>query len=344
ASPFMNERPIDIGVQIIQREFHIQRVLRDRQDPLLLPEEILYERYHFSRGEILYLKDLLAPYIRSQTRQSRALTTTQTVCIALRFLASGTFLYTVGDAEHLSKSAVCQEIHKVCLALKHFLRVFIVFPGHLRVQTIKEAFHAIAGFPNVIGALDCTQIRIKAPSGPNEPDYVNRKGFHSIKVQMICDASYLVSNVEGKWPGSVHDSRIFKESHLYRTFEQGHHDGILLGDRGYAYRNFLMTPFPDPNPGPQTRYNVALSRTRARIEMTFGHLKERFQCLKRLRIAPDRACDIIVACSVLHNITTIRKERVPEVLLQPDDDLDPVHLEQSSGRAAKDRIVAQHFQ
>ncbi|XP_028665342.2 putative nuclease HARBI1, partial [Erpetoichthys calabaricus] len=259
--------------------------LRDRQDPLLLPEETLYERYRFSRGGILYLKDLLAPYIRSQTRRSRALTTTQTVCIALRFLASGTFLYTVGDAEHLLKSAVCQAIRKVCLALKHFLRVFIVFPGHLRVQLIKEAFHAIAGFPHVIGALDCTQIRIKAPSGPNEPDYVNRKGFHSINVQMICDASYLISNVEAKWPGSVHDSRIFKESHLYRTFEQGnnviinhgdvcivftiftystgHHDGILLGDRGYACRNFLMTPFPLPNPGPQTRYNAALSRTRA---------------------------------------------------------------------------------
>uniref|UniRef100_A0A8C4SJS0 Putative nuclease HARBI1 n=1 Tax=Erpetoichthys calabaricus TaxID=27687 RepID=A0A8C4SJS0_ERPCA len=324
ASPFMNERPIDIGAQIIRREFHIERVLRNRQDPLLLLEEILYERYRFSQGGILYLKDLLAPYIRSW-----ALTTTQTVCIALRFLASGSFLYTVGDAEHLSKSAVCQAIRKVCLALKHFLRVSIVFPGHLRVQT-KEAFHAVAGFPNVIGALDCTQIRIKAPSGPNEPEYVNRKGFHSINVQMICDASYLVSNVEAKWPGSVHESRIFKESHLYQTFEQGHHGGILLGDRGYACRNFLMTPFPDPNPGPQTRYNAALSRTRARIEMAFGHLKERFQCLKRLRVAPDRACDIIVTCSVLHNIATIRKERVPEVL---------VH-----GRAARDRILAQYFQ
>ncbi len=88
----------------------------------------------------------------------------------------------------------------------------------------------------------------------------------------------------------------------------GDYDGILVGDRGYACRQYFMTPFPDPNPGPQTRYNAALARTRARIEITFGQLKGRFQCLKSLRVAPDRACDINVACAVLHNIATIRKE------------------------------------
>ncbi len=105
-----------------------------------------------------------------------------------------------------------------------------------------------------------------------------------------------------------------------------------------------MTPFPDPNPGPQTHYNAALARTRARIEMTFGQLKGRFQCLKSLRVAPDRACDITVTCAVLHNIATIRKERTPVVDVQPDDDLHPVHLDQPSGRAARDRIVEHHFE
>ncbi len=116
----------------------------------------------------------------------------------------------------------------------------------------------------------------------------------------------------------------------------GDYDGILVGDRGYACRQYFMTPFPDPNPGPQTRYNAALARTRACIEMTFGQLKGIFQCLKSLRVAPDRACDINVACAVLHNIATIRKERTPVVQVQPDDDLQPVHLDQPSGSTRQD--------
>lgn len=186
---------------------------------------------------------------------------------------------------------------------------------------------------------------------------------------MVCDSMCHITNVEAKWPGSVHDSTIFRESGLCTLFERGKkkrlilifhtyfgpnitaflhytgaYDGILLGDRGYACRQYFMTPFPDPNPGPQTRYNAALARTRARIEMTFGQIKGRFQCLKSLRVAPDRACDIIVACAVLHNIATIRKERTPVVEVQPDDDLQPVHLDQPSGRAARDRIVQHNFE
>ncbi|XDV19487.1 hypothetical protein PO909_024952 [Leuciscus waleckii] len=321
--PFLRQEPVAEGARIIRRAFRINRVLRDRQDPLAQRDNLLIERYRFSREGVIYIVNLLEPHVKCSTRRSRALTTAQTVCIALRFFASGTFLYTIGDAENLGKSAVCHAIRKVYLALKQFLGSFVIFPSHLRPQAVKQNFFAIAGFPNVIGAIDCT-------------DFVNRKGFHSVNVQMVCDSMFHITNVEAKWPGSVHDSRIFRESHLCTLFECGAYDGILLGDRGYACRQYFMTPFPDPNPGPQTRFNTALARTRARIEMTFGQLKGRFQCLKGLRVAPDRACDIIVACAILHNIVTIRKERTPVVEVQPDDDLQPVHLDQPSGRAERD--------
>lgn len=39
------------------------------------------------------------------------------------------------------------------------------------------------GFPQVVGVVDGTHIRIQAPSA-NEDDYVNRKGFHSLNVQV----------------------------------------------------------------------------------------------------------------------------------------------------------------
>ena len=178
----------------------------------------------------------------------------------------------------------------------------------------------------------------------------------------------MISNVEAKWPGSVHDSRIYHESTLSNrvangnlSFEQitflclpllphsqcthyiltGEFHGHLLGDRGYPCQPTLMTPYHDPEPGPQQWYNVAHCRTRARVEMTIGILKARFQCLRRLRVKPERACDIIVACVVLHNIATIRGEQHPAIQNDPEDDhpLQPAHVQ--DGRAVRD-ILCPH--
>ncbi|KAK3554364.1 hypothetical protein QTP70_022590, partial [Hemibagrus guttatus] len=112
---------------------------------------------------------------------------------------------------------------------------------------------------------------------------------------------HVITNVDAKWPGSVHDSRIYRESTLSNRLECGEIDGFLLGEKGYPCKPTLMTPYPEPEPGPQQCFNVAHCRTRARVEMTIGLLKTRFQCLRHLRVTPEKACDIIVACVVLHN-------------------------------------------
>ncbi|XP_051816643.1 putative nuclease HARBI1 [Acanthochromis polyacanthus] len=346
ACPFIDEEPVDVGAAIIHRAFNLPapRHFRDRTNPLAFPEEYLWERYRFSRPGIVYLCTLLEPHIVRPTRRSRALTTVQSVCIGLRFFASGSFLYSVGDAEALSKATVCREIRRVYVTLKTYLNRFVTFPGHLEPQRIKEEFYSIAGFPNVLGAIDCTHICIRAPSGPAEADFVNQKSFHSINVQMICDGRCLITNIEAKWPGSVHDERIWRASSLSHRFAQGDFNGILLGDRGYPCLPFLLTPYMDPATDPQRAFNRAHARTRARVEMLFGLMKSRFQCLKVLRVAPDRACDIIVACAVLHNIATIRSERVPHVLDEEGwDDIIAEPQEPVDGQRMRDLYTATYF-
>ncbi|KAJ8277394.1 hypothetical protein GJAV_G00074680 [Gymnothorax javanicus] len=175
----------------------------------------------------------------------------------------------------------------------------------------EQGFYDIAGFPRVLGAIDCTHIPISTHLGENEADFVNRKSFHNLNVQMTCDHQMMVTSLVAKWPGSVHDSRICRESLLRQKLKQGQFSGVLLGDRGYACLPYLMIPYPDPGAGPQMRFNVAHAKTRVRTEMTFGVIKARFASLHGLRVAPDRACRIISACVVLHDIATIRKERTP---------------------------------
>lgn len=45
-------------------------------------------------------------------------------------------------------------------------------------------------FPGVIGAIDCTHVAIVPPVKVNRENreylFVNRKGYHSINVQLVC--------------------------------------------------------------------------------------------------------------------------------------------------------------
>lgn len=46
-----------------------------------------------------------------------------------------------------------------------------------------QGFEESSRFPKTIGAIDGTHIRIDAPK-ENPADYINRKGFHSIQLQV----------------------------------------------------------------------------------------------------------------------------------------------------------------
>ncbi len=59
--------------------------------------------------------------------------------------------------------------------------------------------------------------------------YRNRKGYFSINVQAITDANLMFTNIIARWPGSVHDSRIFQSSRICGEMENGHVQGNANG-------------------------------------------------------------------------------------------------------------------
>lgn len=142
--PFIGN-PIDIEVQLIRAALRRERVLRPRVDIFSLPDEYLTERYRFSSQSLTYLNNILRPFIGNIHHRGHALKSEQTLCIALRFFANGSFLYNIGDAENVGKATVCRAVRKVCLALKRLLHIFVAFPGHKPVHVIKEEFYRIAG-------------------------------------------------------------------------------------------------------------------------------------------------------------------------------------------------------
>ena len=92
----------------------------------------------------------------------------------------------------------------------------------------------------------------------------------------------LFTNISARWPGSTHDSHVFRTSaigiHLQNRY-RGINQGVLLGDSGYPCRPFLLTPYRQPVEIKEQRFNISHVSTRSKIERTFAIWKKRFNLM-----------------------------------------------------------------
>jgi hypothetical protein len=212
----------------------------------------------------------------------------------------------MGDRFNVTDSSIlrCREqIFSVVLCSLN--KKFIFLPHDENVKNnIIDDFYTASQFPNVLGVIDGTHIRIV---GPHEHPqvYMNRKKFHSIVLQGICAHNLQFLHVVAGWPGSVHDARILRNSDIWNICPlwcgPNNH---LLGDGAYPLRSWLLKPFR--NNGHltriQRRFNYRLSSTRAAIERAFGLLKGRFRLLQLLDTKPLKQLLTPSLCAVFSTI------------------------------------------
>lgn len=186
--------------------------------------------------------------------------------------------------------------------------LWIKFPQtNSEVTKAKEDWQKKFKIPSVIGAIDCTHVRISKPS-INGDEYVNRKNYTSLNVQATCNANEEFTSIDAKWPGSVHDSRILRNSGLPQIM-QTIPDTILLGDSGYGITPWLITPYSQPANDTERYFNTIYAKERVIIERCFGQLKRRFPILHyKVRTSLPTVPSIIISCAVLHNCSKFLKE------------------------------------
>nr|XP_034322684.1 putative nuclease HARBI1 [Crassostrea gigas] len=321
----------------------------DEQNPLDAYNDLeIIQRYRLDRQSIISIIDLIKDRLERPTQRSVSLPVSLQVFATLRFLGSGTQQRLIGDTLGISKSSVCRSIEDVTNALSASLQN-IKFPtSDIDLTRTKVGFHSIAGFPNVLGAIDGTHIAITAPS-TDEHLYICRKGYHSINVQAIVDADMKFLSIVSKWPGSTHDAFVWANSSIARRFESGQVDGWLLGDSGYPLRPWLLTPVNRPSCRGEERYNRSHRRSRVVVEQAFGVLKSRFRCLHKtggvLDHQPTKCCKIIFVCCQLHNICIDKHlpvSDIPEEL--PEDENDVVYQGPvNDGKSTRDQLIRQRF-
>ncbi|XP_063634875.1 putative nuclease HARBI1 [Cydia splendana] len=340
-----------------------RRLMRERFRQINVPDAEFVNTFRVTREvfETLYTEvgPLLPP-----VRNNRGIDPVDKILIALKFFGRGDYQGGVGRDQWvpMSQQAVSDCLRDVTTALNDpgLIHRHMIFPNTQAARAvIKNGFYEKFGIPGVCGAIDCTHVALHRPH-EYEERFFNRKHFHSLNVQMVCDHENYILNVDASYGGATHDAFIWANSVIRNHFEQLCGTGeiaYLLGDSGYPLREYLMTPVDGAaEDSPEGRYNDVQKRARSIIERTFGILKGRWRCLlaaRELYYRPDMVGKIVVACSVLHNMCTMA--RLEPLELEPDEIAAEEDLQRNAravyqpppavealrrGREAREKLVA----
>ena len=279
-------------------------------------DNVFRSHFRMYRGTVEILVGLLGrcPEIPTQQERGRPpIAVEKQLLITLWVLGNPEVIRSVSDRFNVTKSSVHRVVRRVSRAiLNNFAGKFICWPRGERARDVMKKMSENNGLPGCIGIIDGIHIPIKAPRH-NPEQYVNRKRFHSIQLQGVCDAKRLFTDVYCAFPGSVHDARVCP---LYQDAEKDQSnvfsDGTyIIGDVAYPLKTWLITGFK--NTGNLSyrhrRFNYMLSSKRMKIEHTFGLLKGRFRKLKVI-MDIDKVEDIpllVISACVLHNICLLNE-------------------------------------
>lgn len=126
--------------------------------------------------------------------------------------------------------------------------------------------------------------------------------------------------------GRLSDSGIFENSVFYRVYLNGKSllptkplpgneditPHVLIGDEGFALKEYLMRPFPRTaviRDDRKKTFNYRLCRARRVVENSFGVLSQKYRIFHRpIESDVDTAIHVVKAACCLHNYIKVKGE------------------------------------
>ena len=258
------------------------------------------------------------------------------------YLATGNSFRDLAIRFRLGRSTVSLAIQETCQAIWEVLQPTEMPPPTTEMfKKIEQVFATRWNFPNCCGAVDGKHVMIQCP--PNSGSlYFNYKGYYSINLMALVDATYRFIIVDIGQYGSNADGGVFRRSEMGSRFfsyclglpppkelpnaaHLGKLHHCIVGDEAFPLHINLLRPYPRPRKGAklpkdQLIFNYRLCRARRCVENAFGILAQRFRLFnRRIQMKPENVVRIVKACTVLHNYLRDNKSYLATSLeLNPD--------------------------
>jgi len=298
------------------------------------PEDEWHKNLRMSRKIFMKLVDHIRKDIEpnAESFRSDTICAEKRVAMVLYYLKDQGSYRMTANSFGVSLATLAKSLRLVSEAINRNLGPELIkFP--VTKDEIKNAtsrFEAKFGIPQVIGCIDGTHIPIKRPSD-NPQDYFCYKMKYSLNIQAICDEKGYFTDVEIKWPGSVHDARVYANSsinkalvsHKFPSIYQELLPGytpvpqILLGDPAYPLLPNIMKEYANCIEDRHLTFNTYLRSARNQIECAFGRLKSRWRILNRpVDVDLNISVQMIYCCFVLHNYCELNTQDISNDAVQ----------------------------
>ncbi|GBG65142.1 hypothetical protein CBR_g49504 [Chara braunii] len=282
--------------------------------------QIRMRRSNFNR-----LRHVLAPHLAKKVTKWRApLPPAQVLAYALHRWAHGDSHLHSTSAYGMGKTSGLRALREVGDAsIEHFPAA--VGFGSYAVRHKRMQKFAAAGFPNCWGCIDDTHVFVDKPKKKDGDEFMagHKKRF-SIVAQLVFDLDLRILDMCYRFPGTVADGRVLRNSSLFRKAVRGglfqakssdptRHlrptvpgvpNGYLLADAGYPTLSWIVVPYGIHNPPVEIKvFDDTHKLVCSCAEHGNGVLMMRFQYFYRPHV-----CDIRIegkefqAACILHNL------------------------------------------
>ena len=308
-------------------------------DPTI-PQEFFRQQLRVTRNTFNQILNMLNHrLVRQQSRFRDPLPLEKILALGLYRLGHGNSYVSIGPSFNVGKATVIEAVQDVVEALYEMRNEHTKFPeSEAETRAAIETFQDLSNLPNIVGAIDGSHVRIKAPKD-SAVDYFSRYQQHDFIIQAVVNGQKLFLDFACGYPGSMHDARVLRRSAIFRGAEggdiliaptvniNGQEIGpYLIGDSAYPLSPWLMKPYPEgTRDRDEIKFNKELSSARVKVECAFGLIKSRWRILqKRFDSTIDFAVKNAIACAVLHNLCIRLGDNWEEEDIDDDNPCPPI--------------------